>query len=73
MKCEICGRRSSSKYCKLHEQAYRNLLEKYEVWKEALGISWKEYLREVAKNPYTGDWAREIAEHLLKTGADRLE
>jgi len=29
-------------------------------------ISWKEYLSEIAKNPLTGEWAREVAEQLIK-------
>jgi hypothetical protein len=31
-----------------------------------LGISWKEYLSEIAKNPLTGEWAKEVAEHLVE-------
>jgi hypothetical protein len=46
--------------------AHENIIRKYERWKEALGISWKEYLSEVAKNPLTGEWSREVAEHLTK-------
>jgi len=30
-----------------------------------LGISWKEYLSEVAKNPLTGECAKEVAEYLI--------
>jgi len=51
--------------------AYTNLLEKYEAWREALGLSWREYLSEVVRNPYTGSWVREVAEHLLKRGGER--
>jgi len=42
-------------------------MEKYEVWKNALDISWKEYLREVAKNAYTGSWVKEVAEQLMRS------
>jgi len=28
----------------------------------------KEYLNEIAKNPYTGSSAKELAEHLMKKG-----
>jgi hypothetical protein len=54
------------KYCELHEKAYRSIVQKYENWKRAMDISWKEYLNEIAKNPYTGSWAKEVAEQLMK-------
>lgn len=56
------------KYCELHEKAYKSLVKKYDVWRNALDSSWKEYLSEVVKNPYTGVWAKEVAEHLIKEG-----
>lgn len=66
MKCEICGREAGEdNYCKLHARAYESVTRKYGRWEKALGISWKEYLREIAKNPLTGEWAREVAEHLI--------
>ncbi|MCS7125248.1 MAG: hypothetical protein NZ932_07550 [Candidatus Bathyarchaeota archaeon] len=69
MKCAICSREAlQNGFCELHARAYRSVLKKYEVWKKALNISWKEYLSEVAKNPFTGEWAKEVAEHLLKAG-----
>ncbi|MEA2090068.1 MAG: hypothetical protein U9O89_04845 [Thermoproteota archaeon] len=66
MKCEICDREAKGKYCELHERAYKSVIEKYEAWKEAMEISWKEYLNEVAKNSYTGKWAKDVAEQLIK-------
>jgi len=27
-------------------------------------ISWKEYLSEIAKNPLTGEWAREAEQYI---------
>lgn len=53
-------------YCDLHAKAYENITKNYEHWKKALEISWKEYLSEIAKNPLTGQWAKETAEHLIK-------
>jgi len=35
------------------------------VWRKASNIEWENYLREVAKNPFRGTWAREVAESLL--------
>jgi len=36
------------------------------MWKKASGVSWEEYLNELVKNPFTGVWAKEVAEQLLK-------
>ena len=66
MKCIVCGRESSERYCEFHEKAYRNIILKYEDWQEAIGVSWKEYLKAVVENSYTGTWAKEVAENLLK-------
>lgn len=69
MRCKICDRNAVDKgYCDLHFEAYNNILEKYEVWRKAMDISWKDYLSELIKNPLTGDWAKEVAEKLLKDG-----
>ena len=66
MKCRVCSREAVAKYCELHEKAYRNIVQKYDDWKKAMDISWKEYLNESAKNPYTGLWAKEVAEQLIE-------
>ena len=68
MRCRICNREALEKYCELHEKAYRNIVQKYEEWRMAMDISWKEYLNEIMKNPYTGSWAKEVAGQLLKDG-----
>jgi hypothetical protein len=69
LKCTVCDREASENvYCKFHGEAYENIVKKYDSWKRALGISWKEYLSEIAKNPLTGQWAKETAEHLIKSG-----
>jgi hypothetical protein len=65
MKCRICIKEAANEYCRLHERAHRNVMDKFEEWRRALDISWKEYLNEVAKNPYTGSSAKEVAEQLL--------
>jgi hypothetical protein len=67
----VCSREVfENDYCELHARAYQSVMKKYEVWKRALEISWKEYLSEIAKNPFTGEWAKEVAEHLLKGGEE---
>jgi hypothetical protein len=47
-------------------KAARNLAEKYEVWKKALGLTWDEYLDEIRKNSLTGEWAKQVANHLIR-------
>jgi len=65
VKCKVCDREAENQYCELHEKAYRNIVKEYDVWKKASDVSWKQYLSEIAKNPSTGLWAREVAESLL--------
>jgi len=68
LKCKLCNRetKNKSEYCELHGKAYANIVEKFETWKKASGTSWEEYLNELVKNPFTGVWAKEVAEQLLK-------
>jgi hypothetical protein len=69
LNCRICSREAiKSGYCELHIKAYENITRKYKIWMNALEISWKEYLSEIVKNPLTGEWSKEVAEHLLKNG-----
>jgi len=69
LQCVICNRDAvENNYCELHIKAYESVAEKFQEWKKASGISWKEYLSEIAKNPLTGEWAKEVAEHLIKSG-----
>lgn len=71
MKCKICDKEAVGSYCELHEKAYGNIVKKYDVWRNALDISWREYLSEVVKNPYTGSWAKEVATQLMKSEVDK--
>jgi hypothetical protein len=50
----------------LHEKARQSVAERYERWREALRLTWRDYLNEIIKNPATGAKAREVAETLLK-------
>ena len=49
-------------------KAYESITKKYEIWKRALEISWKEYLSEIVKNPLTGEWAKQVAQYLIESG-----
>ena len=73
--CPICNRQRTENetLCAYHQRAYLNLREKYDQWKTALGIGWNEYLREIANNPNTGEWVREVARHIIqREGASEL-
>jgi len=66
MKCLVCNRESPEKYCNFHKRAYNNIIQNFEVWQRATGLTWKEYLKAVVENSYTGAWAKELAGYLLK-------
>jgi len=69
LKCKICSREAGENdCCELHTKAYESVVKKYDEWKRALEVSWKEYLSEIVKNPLTGEWAKEVAEYLVKGG-----
>ncbi len=71
MQCKICNREAVRKgYCERHVKAYENVTKNYAVWNKAVELSWKEYLSEIAKNPVTGEWARDVAEYLSRTGEE---
>lgn len=71
LRCKICGSEAVSEYCEFHEKAYENVVKKYDSWRQALEISWEDYLREIAENQLTGKWAREVAEYLIRKGEER--
>jgi len=68
-RCVLCSRRpgGGSEYCVYHHRAYSILRDSFERWRRALSIDWDEFLREVSENSETGEWAREVAENLLRT------
>jgi hypothetical protein len=41
-------------------------MKTYSEWSKALEITWKEYLSRIAENPLTGEWAKEVAQHLTR-------
>jgi hypothetical protein len=69
LKCALCDRKTDEEgYCELHAKAYKNIVGRYDVWKKALEISWKEYLSAIARNSLTGEWAKDVAEYLIRSG-----
>ncbi|MBX5327011.1 MAG: hypothetical protein ACQXXH_06745 [Candidatus Bathyarchaeia archaeon] len=68
MKCKVCDKRvkEGKAYCEHHAKAYENVVDKYDSWNKALGVTWKVYLDEIIKNPLTGSWAKEVAQQLLE-------
>ena len=66
MKCKTCHREAGERdFCLLHLKAYEHIVKKYDFWRKALKISWKEYLSEIEKNSLTGEWAKEVANYLV--------
>ena len=67
MKCKICSRDAQENvFCNLHLKAYTNIVDKFDVWKKASDIVWSEYLVVIQKNSLTGEWAKEVAKHLIE-------
>ncbi len=67
MKCKICQRQAQENgYCPLHLQAYHNIREKYLVWMKASDVGWRDYLVLIQKNSLTGEWAKEVAKHIIE-------
>jgi hypothetical protein len=74
MKCKICNRTAiKQEFCLLHLQAYQNILEKFEKWKMASDVSWTEYLGMIQKNSLTGEWAKDVAKHLMMEGKENVK
>jgi hypothetical protein len=46
-------------------------VEKFNFWRKAQGISWKEYLSEIQQNSLTGEWAKEVANYLTNNEGTR--
>ena len=67
MKCKICSREAQENgFCALHLKAYKNIFDKFTIWKKASDISWIQYLVEIQKNSLTGEWAKEVTKHLIE-------
>ncbi|WXG40632.1 MAG: hypothetical protein WED07_07530 [Candidatus Freyarchaeum deiterrae] len=74
MKCPICNLNKYEEfdYCENHQSAYLKLMERYNDWKKAINITWQEYLKKIIENENTGEWAREVATHLLDENSKQV-
>jgi len=68
VRCEICTRKSESRFCEFHEAAYKNLVKNFEAWKKSMNVTWIEYLMQIKNNEFSGIWVKEVAQHLLASG-----
>ncbi len=70
MNCKICRNSAIPKegFCDRHLKAYKNIQDRFEDWNKALGISWKEYLSQIAENSSAGNWVKEVAKYLIENG-----
>ena len=65
MNCKICQKQAvTEKFCQIHLKACENIV-RFPVWRKALKMSWREYLREIEQNPLTGVWTKEVANYLI--------
>jgi hypothetical protein len=64
--CAICDRVvvDQKKFCHYHQEALGRLQETFEDWRKASGIGWQEYLDKLCQIDETGQWVREVAEHI---------
>ena len=65
MGCPICNG-VGEKFCENHNSAYTSVIDAFKKWQTALKINWRDYLKKIIENEYTGRWAREVAEYLLR-------
>jgi len=79
-RCRVCGGSSgggsgadSGGLCACHEAAWREVCGHYPTWEARMGAGWGEYLAEVARNPLTGAWVREVAEFMIRNRIARQD
>ncbi|NHJ40373.1 MAG: hypothetical protein FK731_10110 [Asgard group archaeon] len=68
--CLVCKTSiETGEFCDAHLIAKNNLEGRYKDWEKAYGkLSWSEYLTKIIDDQEipVGDWAREVADYLLK-------
>jgi hypothetical protein len=74
VKCKICSRdEQENGFCLLHIKAYKNIVDKFDVWKKSSNVVWSDYLVEIQKNSLTGEWAKEVAKYLIEEGNQNVK
>jgi DNA topoisomerase-1 len=72
--CPICrdppDPNSEYRFCKIHEIAYRRLVETYNSWRED-NIGWEEYLKKISRLKITGSKVKEVVAYLDKISKNR--
>jgi len=43
-------------------------VDRFPVWGRAMGITWKDYLSQIAENSSAGNWVKEVAKCLIENG-----
>ncbi len=76
-KCIICERDvetgSKLSFCRLHLEAYQNIVKGYVNWSGAYGdLAPEEFLRRLENNDYSGKWVKEVA-HIITSRHDLLQ
>ncbi len=72
--CMLCWRLCEFAYgrlrlCRLHGEAYTNLLETFKNWRRKNNISFREYLSEIISLKTSGKYVKEVAQLLLNEPA----
>ncbi|MCD6085272.1 MAG: DNA topoisomerase I [Desulfurococcales archaeon] len=74
-KCLICNRKCVRSYgtdgmclCEFHALAYEHILKGYSEWREAIGISFTEYLNELLRIKLSGKFVKEVAKVIITRG-----
>ena len=71
MKCPVCWREriDEGEYCQYHQAALDSIKSTFDDWKKAMEkLSLNEYLKLLSESPGVGEWAQNVAEHMLKVG-----
>jgi hypothetical protein len=66
------NKNEESDYCENHQSAYVNIKKEYNNWQSAMNITFQEYLKKIIENENTGEWAKEVALHLLNEKQNNL-
>jgi hypothetical protein len=52
-------------FCENHQIAHSKLKHGFESWKEAIALSWEDYLLQVYEIDGLGKWVQEIIDYIM--------